>query len=147
MCVEVSYHFTILFKIKNISIYYIDPKIHFKLIYQLLSSVRKQSSIYRCGYSVVVDVVVVNKNVSFYVYEDVDLKCGTLMYYGFLINIVTNNLYIKINIFSFINTFLLREKLSGGLLSVMGRLCGGGPWPGLSTVSQPQQGAPCRGGC
>ena len=27
------------------------------------------------------------------------------------------------------------KLLSGGLLSVMGRLCGGGPWPGLSTAS------------
>ena len=37
--------------------------------------------LYRCGYSVV--VVVIHKNVRFIVFEEINLKLGTLMYYGF----------------------------------------------------------------
>ena len=35
----------------------------------------------------------------FFVFEDIGLKFGTAMYYGFLINIARNNFFEKINIF------------------------------------------------
>ena len=46
----------------------------------------------------------------FFVFEDIDLKLGTLMYYSFLINIVRNIFFSKVNIFLFINT-LIKENL------------------------------------
>ena len=54
-------------------------------------------ALHRCGYSVVVVEVVVHKNVGFF--EDIGLRLGTLMYYGFLINIIMKNFFPKINIF------------------------------------------------
>ena len=41
---------------------------------------------------------------SFFVFENIDLKLCTLMYYDFLINIVKNNYFLKIGIFWFIDT-------------------------------------------
>ena len=45
----------------------------------------------------------------FFVFEDIDLKLGTLVYYGFLINIVTKDFFKKINIFLFIDTFMKKS--------------------------------------
>ena len=60
-------------------------------------------ALYRCGYSV---VVIVHKNAKFFfVYEDIDLKLGTLMYYGFLINIV-KNIFFKNGLFFDLLTLL-----------------------------------------
>ena len=52
-------------------------------------------ALYRYGYSVI--AVIVLKN--FFVFEDIGMKLGTLMCYGFLINIVRDNFFPKINIF------------------------------------------------
>ena len=51
----------------------------------------------RSGYSVV--VVFVHKNVSFFVFKDIGLKIVTLIYSGFLINVVMNNFFPKFSIF------------------------------------------------
>ena len=39
------------------------------------------------------------KCLSFFVFEDIGLKFGTAMYFGFLINIARNNFFPKMNIF------------------------------------------------
>ena len=63
----------------------IGLELRFSLFYRACIS----KALYRCGYSVV--VVVIHKNVRFFVFKDIGLKLVTLMYYDFLINIVTNN--------------------------------------------------------
>ena len=71
------------------------------------ASVRK--ALYRCEYSVVVfDIIVVHKNISF-LFEDIDLKLGTLMYYSFIINILRIIFFLKIIFFDW-STFLWKKK-------------------------------------
>ena len=46
-----------------------------------------------------------------FVFEDINLKLGILMYYDFLINTVQNNFFLKISIFWFIDTFMKKKSL------------------------------------
>ena len=41
---------------------------------------------------------------NFFVFEDIKMKLGILMYYGFLIDIVRNNFFPKMNILKFFDT-------------------------------------------
>ena len=44
-----------------------------------------------------------------FIFQDIDFKLGTLMYYGFLTNIVMHNFFLKISIFGFIDTFMKKN--------------------------------------
>ena len=47
----------------------------------------------------------------FFVFEDIGLKFGTDMFYGFVINIARNNFFVKINIF-WLLTLLWKKSLN-----------------------------------